>query len=202
MTKTLTIGALVVAVLALLFFGFNSYIYNQKQQQTPIEPYRATLSGTLVCLPHKDTTGPQTLECASGLQTDAGEYYALDFNLMSETPPNIGSGERFSASGVITPVENLSSEQKYDIVGVFSVTDGVNVEISNEEPPMQSSRECFVGGCSSQLCTDEPNMASTCEYRSEYACYQSATCERQSDGECGWTETPTLRACLLHPPSI
>ncbi len=58
--------------------------------------------------------------------------------------------------------------------------------------------ECKVGGCSSQLCFDarEGDMMSTCEYRDEYACYQSATCERQSTGQCGWTETSELKQCL------
>lgn len=38
---------------------------------------RATYTGTVVCLPHKNTDGPQTLECATGLKTDEGKYYAL-----------------------------------------------------------------------------------------------------------------------------
>jgi len=56
--------------------------------------------------------------------------------------------------------------------------------------------KCYVGGCSSQLCTDTPDAVSTCEYREAYACYQGATCERQASGNCGWTETAELRSCL------
>lgn len=56
--------------------------------------------------------------------------------------------------------------------------------------------KCYVGGCSAQLCTDKPDAVSTCEYRDEYACYQSAKCERQSNGQCRWTPTATLNACL------
>ncbi len=55
---------------------------------------------------------------------------------------------------------------------------------------------CYVGGCSSQICSDIPNVISTCEWKPEYACYHEATCERQADGACGWTETPELKACL------
>lgn len=55
---------------------------------------------------------------------------------------------------------------------------------------------CFVGGCSGQICSDQEGVISTCEFRPEYACYQQATCERQAGGECGWTETPELDACL------
>lgn len=55
---------------------------------------------------------------------------------------------------------------------------------------------CFVGGCSSQLCSDREGMVSTCEWREEYACYQTATCERQASGQCGWTQTAALTQCL------
>jgi hypothetical protein len=55
---------------------------------------------------------------------------------------------------------------------------------------------CYVGGCSGQICSDQEGAISTCEWRDEYACYQTATCERQAGGECGWTETPELMACL------
>ncbi|HEY5945444.1 MAG TPA: DUF6748 domain-containing protein [Kofleriaceae bacterium] len=55
---------------------------------------------------------------------------------------------------------------------------------------------CYVGGCSSQVCSDQEGVITTCEWRDEYACYQTATCERQPDGQCGWTPTPELDACL------
>lgn len=55
---------------------------------------------------------------------------------------------------------------------------------------------CFVGGCSSQVCSDQEGVITTCEWRPEYACYADATCERQAAGECGWTATPALATCL------
>lgn len=63
--------------------------------------------------------------------------------------------------------------------------------------------KCYVGGCSSQVCSDTPGMASTCEYRAEYGCYKNtSTCERQSDGKCGWTQTVALKSCLANPPAL
>lgn len=55
---------------------------------------------------------------------------------------------------------------------------------------------CHVGGCSGQVCSDREGVITTCEWREEYACYATATCERQANGQCGWTETPELAACL------
>lgn len=55
---------------------------------------------------------------------------------------------------------------------------------------------CYIGGCSSQICSDEPGAVSTCEYQPEYSCYKSGECGRQANGKCGWTETPALTQCL------
>jgi eight-cysteine-cluster-containing protein len=56
---------------------------------------------------------------------------------------------------------------------------------------------CFVGGCSSQVCSDRNDFpVTTCEWREQFACYRTATCERQSNGQCGWTMTSALQQCL------
>lgn len=64
---------------------------------------------------------------------------------------------------------------------------------------------CAVAGCSGQLCVsaDEAgDVVTTCEYRSEYACYKEASCEPQADGKCGWTQTAELKQCLANPPAL
>jgi hypothetical protein len=55
---------------------------------------------------------------------------------------------------------------------------------------------CFIGGCSAQVCSENPGVITTCEARPEYACYHTASCARQTNGSCGWTMTPALEACL------
>jgi hypothetical protein len=55
---------------------------------------------------------------------------------------------------------------------------------------------CFRGGCSGEICSDNPNVASACIFKPEFACYQNARCERQANGQCGWTQTPELTQCL------
>jgi hypothetical protein len=57
-------------------------------------------------------------------------------------------------------------------------------------------KTCFVGGCSGQVCSDREGVITTCEWRDEYACYDTATCEVQGDGTCGWTQTEELDSCL------
>jgi hypothetical protein len=54
---------------------------------------------------------------------------------------------------------------------------------------------CQKTGCSGHICSDR-DVITTCEFRPEYACYQQATCERQADGNCGFTQTSALYNCL------
>ncbi|HEY6802153.1 MAG TPA: DUF6748 domain-containing protein [Pyrinomonadaceae bacterium] len=56
-------------------------------------------------------------------------------------------------------------------------------------------KPCIRTGCSGEICADE-EMMSTCEYRAEYACYKKAKCERQAEGNCGFTKTAELTSCL------
>ncbi len=70
---------------------------------------------------------------------------------------------------------------------------------SDKKIDISLSSGCVVGGCSAQLCLDEKDvdgMVTTCEYTAAYGCYQTATCERQTTGACGWTETEDLTQCL------
>lgn len=70
----------------------------------------------------------------------------------------------------------------------FTVTHGGSAAVS--------SKPCYVGGCSSEVCSDAPGAVSTCIYREAYGCYKAATCERQQNGACGWTPSQELMMCL------
>lgn len=62
----------------------------------------------------------------------------------------------------------------------------------------KNSREqggCRITGCSAQVCADQETVTE-CSYKEEYICYQKAVCERQADGQCGWTKTKELNLCL------
>ncbi|MCC7537559.1 MAG: hypothetical protein IT379_15155 [Deltaproteobacteria bacterium] len=57
--------------------------------------------------------------------------------------------------------------------------------------------QCHRAGCSGQLCTDDPDVASTCEWREWYACFREGECARQGSGQCGWTPSDDLCACVV-----
>lgn len=76
----------------------------------------------------------------------------------------------------------------------------IQITCGDDEPAPPPPAPCFRGGCSGEVCSDRDDLASVCLWEPEFACYQKAACERQSDGACGWTDTPELQACLASPP--
>ncbi|MEK7613133.1 MAG: hypothetical protein AAB449_03250 [Patescibacteria group bacterium] len=107
----------VAAILAKLAGGGAS-----STPQTPERPsgseagITTTLTGTIACLPHKG--GPiTTLECAFGLKTDNGRYYAL--KNLSEIAPHIADTTiRVRVMGALSEIDE---NEKYDIDGVITI---------------------------------------------------------------------------------
>lgn len=88
-----------------------------KPTPDPSKPSQdVSLSGEVVCLPHKDTTGPQTDECAFGLRADDGKYYGLsdttdDYSLVSKLP----TGKKVKVTGTFQAMDS----QKYQSIGTI-----------------------------------------------------------------------------------
>ncbi|MBP7967574.1 hypothetical protein KAZ66_04880 [Candidatus Woesebacteria bacterium] len=73
----------------------------------------------------------------------------------------------------------------------------------SKTPPRDN---CVIGGCSGQICSDAADgegIATTCEWKEEYACYTLTTCEQQANGACGWTSNIEFNTCIMNakPPS-
>ncbi len=97
----------------LMITGFQKGEYDQM-------PARMSVTGVYVCLPHRDTSGPQTMECAFGLQADDGRYYALDMRLLSSTAwMDVPTGTRVRVEGPYIPDDGTN---KYAIEGAINVT--------------------------------------------------------------------------------
>lgn len=74
---------------------------------------------------------------------------------------------------------------------------GGNTSTGGSDAGGSDGTDCFVGGCSNQLCTDDPNIGSTCEWLEEYACYQLfGVCEADAGGQCGWVQSQELLDCI------
>lgn len=74
----------------------------------------------------------------------------------------------------------------------------------NHTPAPAGEAPCIVAGCSSHLCVENnaanQGLVSTCIFKPEYACYpKHSKCEKQANGQCGWTPSPALSSCLRNP---
>lgn len=70
-------------------------------------------------------------------------------------------------------------------------------------PDATLAAECQRTGCGGTVCAPAgSDIVTTCEMRPEYACYSDALCEKQASGDCGFTQTPELTACLANPPPL
>lgn len=126
MRKLFIIIGIVSLLIIASIFAYNSKTSKQLvgQKQENITRYRDTLTGEYVCLPLK-TSGQQAFKCDFGIKTQTNDYYVVDFNLMSQGKPELKPGDRFTATGTITPIEMLNTDywQKYPVKGIFSITD-------------------------------------------------------------------------------
>lgn len=113
--KLLLIVAAVVVVSAVVW----AFVGPDKKDQAPPTQNPPTnevitVEGEAVCLPHKNTEGPQTLECASGIKLDDGTYYALSYPQENHLPFN----KRTRFTGTL----KADSSETYQSTGLFTAT--------------------------------------------------------------------------------
>ena len=119
---------------------------------------------------------------------------------------SITNFEECAAAG--NPVMESYPRQCRTVDGRLFVEDIENLgdNASNIMPTTRGAGPgCVVTGCSRELCVNEEDKDeyfTICEWRPEFECYAGTTCEKQTNGQCGWTETAELRACLANPPQF
>lgn len=122
---------IIVVALVLIASGGVAYVMNRNSsgssqgnaaQQPEAESGNGepvTVTGTFTCLPHKQTDGPQTLECAFGLRTEDGTYYALrdsstDYSLLG----GVATDEKITVTGTLSD----NPQTIYQDRGIITVT--------------------------------------------------------------------------------
>lgn len=124
MKKHLWIFATVIIIIGVASAAFvlTRDAFAPKGEDSLQDPQPVIMEGKLTCLPHRNTEGAQTLECAYGLQTNEGVYYSLrdskeDYSTISSVPFNepvkvtgeleIKEDEKYNSNGIITVIEIL-----------------------------------------------------------------------------------------------
>ena len=124
--RSLGITAIVAAIVIIVAaIGYLAFAYNSSQSSSgdnqSIVPTGdlVTIKGTILCLPHKDTTGPQTMECAYGLKDEAGTYYAL-----GDSDPGFKNISGVAMNEQVEVTGNLKKQAStiYPTVGTITVT--------------------------------------------------------------------------------
>lgn len=115
-------------------------------------------------------------------------------NVLSEANAAMTSTDGILVSGDHSPVSGPAGRSQMLKAAQFYVRAGKSTA-STGGPGGVGQKPCMKTGCSGQVCSDK-EVITTCEYRTEYDCYKKATCERQANGDCGFTQTPELVACL------
>ncbi len=124
--KNIITGVIFIVAIAsaLSFFLFGKTNKDSNLNNIDPTPQNVTLTGTYTCLPHLDTKGPQTMECAFGLQSKNGDYYAVNFGATAQAMDQFRAGETITAEGFVVIKEALSTDQwqKYNMKGIFTIT--------------------------------------------------------------------------------
>lgn len=119
----------IIGLLFVALFAYVVFLYAPGTADAPTAvdptPVQMTISGTYGCLPHRDASGPQTEECAFGIRTDDGTWYAANFGQSASAMQQFQAGAHIVARGFSVPKEALSTDHwaRYNMVGIFTITD-------------------------------------------------------------------------------
>ncbi|HSK63213.1 MAG TPA: DUF6748 domain-containing protein [Pyrinomonadaceae bacterium] len=138
--------------------------------------HEATLNSTA----HRNIAGVD-LSGANAAENAVGEA----IEAMTSADGILVSGKHSLVTGPAGRMQLLNASQFYLRAGRAGGKPGGGV----------GQKPCIKTGCSGQVCSDQ-EVITTCEYRPEYDCYKRAACERQRNGECGFTMTRELSECL------
>lgn len=124
MTNTSQRRTIVLVVVPLLVILLTAVAVVALQSKSSVkapstEEGSLVVKGTAVCLPHKDTSGPQTLECALGIKDEKGQYYALsDTDSTYKNVSSLPMGERVEIKGTFEKGDGGI----YPTIGTLKVT--------------------------------------------------------------------------------
>ncbi len=197
-------------------------IYGAKvKQEVPVPGETSTTTPTVSYIPY----GKVVLTIGETVQFKDNSITLLRVVEESRCPAGVTCIWAGTVKAEILSVTRMGTSTEKIELGKFLTTEGEKIEVTSVTPyPTKdiaisqnaykvtfevskrgevvtnpSQKACHVGGCSSQLCSDTPGVASTCEFREVYSCYQkTSSCKRQSNGECGWTQTNELKVCIAN----
>lgn len=178
MNKKIIITSAIILALASIFLvkffstsklnHLSSVNVEDRSNVTSTTDYSATTSikiiGTIVCLPHKNLGGSQTMECAIGLKDSAGKYFFLNYDHAEKNTSFISTGSMVEVTGVL----GASPESRYQTDGTIFVSKIIKIAIT-ENPATKKTEIIGASGiqglvllgpvCPVQRIPPDPNCA-------------------------------------------
>lgn len=171
---------IILILIGIILLGGLAYTLNRTEQATaPIPDVQidsatsvVRIRGKMICLPHRDTTGPQTLECALGLQDDEGNNYAL-----SDTDPeyrnisSISQNQTVTVEGILKP----QPDSKYAVVGVIEIS-SVQTDAMGGIPEGYTLEDYEIAESLEIACTADQECQTPPEYMVRSNCPYTTLC--------------------------
>ena len=144
--------------------------------------------------------------CDDGKTIDAS-FYEGEITLVEPGEPPIPSGsvkiilsdgrdfdlpQTISASGIRYADSNES-------IIFWSKGDGAFI-VENDEETYKNCfavKDCYIGGCSGELCTNNPEAVSTCEFLAGMECLNKDMRCELVDNECTWVLSEEAAECFM-----
>jgi hypothetical protein len=141
---------------------------------------------------HQATLNSTASRNIAGVDLSGAGATEDELNIANEA---MTSRDGILAGGRHTTVTGPAGRMQMLKVNEFYLREGGSRDTGGNTGGNPGQKPCMKTGCSSQVCSDQ-EVITTCEYRTEYECYKRAACERQRNGECGFTMTRELSECL------
>jgi len=200
--KALILGVFLLASVAILFL-WSPAVRDQDPiiNGTSISSESMAISAVIAQHPELEAYTTKSLPPSSIETKEQTDGWSVAFVQRGSSAPGILKAQCYyvSTKGAVLATGQYTGNNLAgaDTLNVENCTLDV-VKAPDTPPPSNDPLgKCYIGGCSSQLCTDQPDAISNCLYSESYACYKITTCKRQVNGACGWTQTPELNACLV-----
>ena len=207
MNKILIISV-VILILAIGFFYFNNRSENDENQRLTEEPYivgdihSVFDNRILIAEDSKGENYTGNIEDLEGnavwITIDEKTKIMDDDNNVFETDNlQVGLKAKVWLRGVI--LESYPAQGTGDkIVVLTKEIEEIEEEIEEIEEKEETAKECFIGGCSGELCTDDPETMSTCEILPGMECLKEGTSCELVNNECTWILSQSAAECFLN----
>ena len=83
----------------------------------------STITGNFSCLPKKDGTPTDEENCAIGIRSSDGSYYALDISRIQDANTDLRADETIAATGFVLPAEAVvgTEWEQFAVSGLIKV---------------------------------------------------------------------------------